>query len=372
MIPDRGQVRRGNRGEYQFHLQKNRGMCIQETFVDAVRLSGLEELAASHGIFPRDPTLKDFLREKPACLVTLRCIWNYARSRTAEQCRDVLEKYVVRGGDGGLTLATVRRSCGLTPNENVQVDSVQEALDALVNKPADPSLATAAPAKDQASMVKATVDGHKAEQDEALRQIRQWLRDEQKDWFTVAQLKNAKAKYAFPFGKQDAQDVIPKMVSGGQLLAAHTVQPKVGQATLYIPLYVCKKSLGEVVSLDHDRNMVFTEEYWVKGVQSRFAGDCSRSVNILTLAESYKKRFTSHATAKKKGAPRRGRDPEVANSKLSENLACSRSKKPSIRRFLKQNPSNRKTGRSPRSQTYTRHCSVAIIPHGHPLPSIRN
>ena len=44
-------------------------MCIQETFVDAVRLSGLEELAASHGIFPRDPTLKDFLREKPACLV---------------------------------------------------------------------------------------------------------------------------------------------------------------------------------------------------------------------------------------------------------------------------------------------------------------
>ena len=101
MIPDRGQVRRGNRGEYQFHLQKNRGMCIQETFVDAVRLSGLEELAASHGIFPRDPTLKDFLREKPACLVTLRCIWNYARSRTAEQCRDVLEKYVVRGGDGG-------------------------------------------------------------------------------------------------------------------------------------------------------------------------------------------------------------------------------------------------------------------------------
>ncbi|CAE7868918.1 unnamed protein product, partial [Symbiodinium sp. KB8] len=159
--------------------------AYKSTFVDAVRISGREELAASHGIFPRDPTLKDFLREKPACLVTLRCIWNYARSRTAEQCRDVLEKCVVRGGDGGLTLATVRRSCGLTPNENAQVDSVQEALDALINKPAGPSLATAAPAKDQASMVKATVDGHKAEQNEALRQIRQWLRDERKDWMSV-------------------------------------------------------------------------------------------------------------------------------------------------------------------------------------------
>ncbi|CAE7325810.1 unnamed protein product, partial [Symbiodinium sp. CCMP2456] len=68
--------------------------------------------------------------------------------------------------------------------------------------------------------------------------------------------------------------------------------------------------------------MVFTEEYWVKGVQSRLAGDCSRSVNIRTLAEAYKKRFASHATAKKKGAPRRSTDPEgtVVNSKLSENL----------------------------------------------------
>ena len=52
------------------------------------------------------------------------------------------------------------------------------------------------------------------------------------------------------------------MESGGQLLTVPTVLPKVGQATLYIPLYVCKKSLGEVVSLDHDSNMVFTEEYW--------------------------------------------------------------------------------------------------------------
>ncbi|CAE7885112.1 unnamed protein product, partial [Symbiodinium necroappetens] len=270
--------------------------AYKSTFVDAARISGREELAASHGIFPRDPTLKDFLREKPVCLVTLRCIWNYARSRTAEQCRDVLEKYVVRGGDGGLTMATVRRSCGLVPNENVQVDDVQETLDALVNKPTDPSAATGAPAKDQASVVKTTIDGHKEEHKEALRQIRQWLVDERKDWFTVAQLKTAKAKYAFPFGKQDAQDVIQKMVSDGQLLS--------------------------VVSLDHDTNMVFTEEYWVKGVQSRLAGDCSRSVNIRTLAEAYKKRFASHATAKKKGAPRRSTDPEgtVVNSKLSENL----------------------------------------------------
>ena len=298
-------------------------MCAyKSTFVDAARISGREELAASHGIFPRDPTLKDFLREKPACLVTLRCIWNYARSRTAEQCRDVLEKYVVRGGDGGLTLATVRRSCGLAPNENVQVDDVQETLDALAKKPTDPSPATADPAKHQVSTVQATIQGHKEDQKEAMRQIRQWLVDERKEWFTVAQLKNAKAKYVFPFSKQDAQEVVQKMVSGGQLLAAPAVLPKVGHATLYIPLYACKKLLGEVVSLDHDANMVFTEEYSVKGVQSRLAGDCSRSVNILTLAESYKKRFTSHTTTKKKGAPRRGTDPEVAvnNSKLSENL----------------------------------------------------
>ena len=150
--------------------------------------------------------------------------------------------------------------------------------------------------------------------------------------------------------------VIQRMVSGGQLVAAPTVLPKVGQATLYIPLYVCKKSLGEVVSLDHDSNMVFTEEYCVKGVQSRLAGDCSRSVNILTLAESYNKRFTSHATAKKKGAARRGTDPEVTNSKLSANLLSVLEKQKALYQEvleLKQKPSNRKTGRSPPSQTYT-------------------
>ena len=99
----------------------------KSVFVGEVRIAGKQELAAAtRRIFPRDPTLNDFLRDRPACLVTLRCLWNYARSRTAFQCRDVLEKYVVRGGDGVLTLATVRRSCGLTPDETATADPVQE------------------------------------------------------------------------------------------------------------------------------------------------------------------------------------------------------------------------------------------------------
>ena len=69
--------------------------------------------AESKGIFPKDPTLKDFLRSKPACLVTLRMLWQFARDHSAADCRSFLENYVVGGKDEGLTESCVRESCGL-------------------------------------------------------------------------------------------------------------------------------------------------------------------------------------------------------------------------------------------------------------------
>lgn len=60
--------------------------------------------------------------------MTLRCIWNYARGRTAAECRAVLENYVVHGGDRGLTAAAVRSSCGLSVTEGPAADAIDEAL----------------------------------------------------------------------------------------------------------------------------------------------------------------------------------------------------------------------------------------------------
>ncbi|CAE7461722.1 unnamed protein product [Symbiodinium sp. CCMP2592] len=317
-------------------LRRTAVCAYKSSFVDPARIAGREELAASHGIFPRDPTLKDFLRDNPACLVTLRCVWNYARNRTAEQCRDVLEKYVVRGGDCGLTLATVRRSCGLTPNETPDADPVREVLDALSKKAAasavaEPSAEVKA-AEVQAAAVQATVAKHKAEQEESVSQLRDWLVAERKDWFTAAQLKSAKAKFVFNFNRCDAQQVIDKMLASGRLVAAPTVLPKVGQTTLYLPVYFCEKSLDAVVSLVHDTEMTFIEAYHVSGVRSRLAADSSRSLNIRTLAENYKKKDAAQQPNKKKGAPKRNADVDAADSSIWEDLIQALDRQTSLHR----------------------------------------
>ena len=78
------------------------------------------EDAESKGIFPKDATLKDFLRSKPACLVTLRMLWQFARDHSATDCRSFLEDYVVGGKDEGLTESCVRQACGLKVIEQTE------------------------------------------------------------------------------------------------------------------------------------------------------------------------------------------------------------------------------------------------------------
>ena len=291
-------------------------MCkYKSVFVDEVRIAGKQELAARHGIFPRDPTLKDFLRDGPACLVTLRCLWNYARSRTAFQCRDVLEKYVVRGGDGGLTLATVRRSCGLTPDETATADPVQETLESLMSK--EPSGETGRSNQD-VSQAQAMIAAHRDEEKQTVQQLRQWLCEERKDWFTLNQLKTAKSKFVFNFSKQEAQNVIENMVKQGKIISAPITLPKVGQTTIFLPTYSCEKALGDVVPLKHDQNLVFTEEYNVERVCSRLAPTSSRSLNLKTLAQLYRKRV--QGPSKKKGAPKRNTTAAVDDVKLPQSL----------------------------------------------------
>ena len=73
-----------------------------------------------HGIFVRDPTLKDFLKSGPACLATLRVLWQFAGMYSAEECRQVLEDYVMNGGDDGLTEACVRIACNLPAQDGAK------------------------------------------------------------------------------------------------------------------------------------------------------------------------------------------------------------------------------------------------------------
>ena len=273
-------------------IMRRTAVCrFKSSFVDMAKLPDMEDrekLAAAHGIFPRDPTLKDFLRDKPACLVTLRCIWNYARRKTAEQCRNVLEQYVVHGGDEGLTRSSVRRSCGLTVEETVTKDPIQEILT---------SLAENGKKKDQDRTTQ------QREDDACVQQICTWLRQERKDWFTVAQLKVAKNKYVFDFNKQTAQTYIQRLAKAGKLIGTSAVLPKVGQCEVYLPMISFETPLEEAVPQTFDENLFFPEKYDVSNMQRRLAPGSSRTLNLKILTQLYRKRHQPEGTGKKRGTP---------------------------------------------------------------------
>lgn len=69
--------------------------------------------AAARGVFPRDPSLKDFLKSGSCVAASLRFLLGWMSDKTEAMCREVIENYAAHGGDGGLTEATMRAACGL-------------------------------------------------------------------------------------------------------------------------------------------------------------------------------------------------------------------------------------------------------------------
>ena len=69
--------------------------------------------ANDNGYFVSDPDLKDFLASPAAAAAMLRIITGFASRHTLKDLRKVLYNYAEGGGDGGLTRATMRKSCSL-------------------------------------------------------------------------------------------------------------------------------------------------------------------------------------------------------------------------------------------------------------------
>ena len=70
--------------------------------------------AAALGVFPRDPTLKEFLKSGPAVAASLRLLHGFLGTNSEEDCRRIIESYVEHGVDRGLTRALLRKACGLS------------------------------------------------------------------------------------------------------------------------------------------------------------------------------------------------------------------------------------------------------------------
>ena len=86
---------------------------------------GLEGVAKV-GLFPRDVEAKARTISGPAIAATLRIQLGFERQHGLIACRDILDDYILRGGDNGITTRYTRHACGLEllpePTEKAEKD----------------------------------------------------------------------------------------------------------------------------------------------------------------------------------------------------------------------------------------------------------
>ncbi|CAE7208891.1 unnamed protein product, partial [Symbiodinium natans] len=244
------------------------------------------------GIFPKDPTLKDFLRSKPACLVTLRAVWNYACRHSAADCRSCLEDYVVGKKDEGLTEACVREACGLKPPDTSE------------NR--DSSRLPGSVTSDLPE-----TDGAGQEVDpEVLRLLQQqadeieaWMIDVNKDWCTPSQIKTVKGKHFWKaFSRQDAENILKALADNKLMLQSTLTLQKQGLTEIFAPQIHTEKSMKEVVNMDHHGCTVFPEVYDCEALRQHMLEHKGRLANDKVLLQAHKKRLNDLKKSKASGA----------------------------------------------------------------------
>ena len=93
-----------------------RGEFVSESELQAAFPQGGAE---AEGVFLKDPTLKAFLTSSGAVGAFLRLLEGFLKTRSEARCRDIIEDYVVGGGDRGLTRQVMRLACGLSADAPV-------------------------------------------------------------------------------------------------------------------------------------------------------------------------------------------------------------------------------------------------------------
>ena len=88
---------------------------VKARFEDPQVIANTYEDIYKDGIFARDPDLHDFLTSSPAAAAGLQLQHAFEAEHSKQQCLDIIEDYVVFGGDSGLTETTMREACGLPP-----------------------------------------------------------------------------------------------------------------------------------------------------------------------------------------------------------------------------------------------------------------
>ena len=80
------------------------------------------------GVFRKDPDLANFLTSPPAVAAGLQLQHAFEAEHSKQDCLDMIENYVVWGGDGGLTESVMREACKLPPRDLTNVATRAAAI----------------------------------------------------------------------------------------------------------------------------------------------------------------------------------------------------------------------------------------------------
>ncbi len=80
------------------------------------------------GVFRKDPDLANFLTSPPAVAAGLQLQHAFEAEHSKQDCIDMIENYVVWGGDGGLTESVMREACKLPPRDLTNVATRAAAI----------------------------------------------------------------------------------------------------------------------------------------------------------------------------------------------------------------------------------------------------
>ena len=97
----------------------------QAIFIDAEELAAYPD-AGSDGIFPKDPSLRQFLESGAAIAASLRLQLGFEMEHSRSDCRKLIEAAAAEG----LTERKMRKACGLSARQDTQVPAAAAHLEA--------------------------------------------------------------------------------------------------------------------------------------------------------------------------------------------------------------------------------------------------
>eukprot|EP00438_Fugacium_kawagutii_P003693 Skav206833 [mRNA] locus=scaffold3672:167985:175192:- [translate_table: standard] len=115
--------------------------CFEDCTVEYASSGAYDDIWRD-GVFPKDPSLKEFLISGPALLAALQIQNAFEMRHCQHDCEEMIENYAYWGGDNGLTEQTMREACDMPPRDLRDIRTRAASVivlgdDALPQDPAD-------------------------------------------------------------------------------------------------------------------------------------------------------------------------------------------------------------------------------------------